>query len=226
MSIMHRNLGNELFLLMGNLSKVTDCREVIRLFTEGLSSMFEDVEFEYAPDADPLKRFSLELATSTTNMGHIFVKGPWENFSPDVRALIGNSVSMLASILANHFEAEQLAKEKDLLETEVAKRTEELLEAKQSLEAKTRELARYFTTSKALLGIADTDGYLLRMNNEWQRTLGYAPSEPEDRNLIDFVHPDNVEATEAALSQLKRQEEVLGVENRFRCKDDSYRWLE
>ena len=42
---------------------------------------------------------------------------------------------------------------------------------------------------------------------------------------IDFVHPDDVPATIAAGERLKQGQEVRSFENRYRCKDGSYRWL-
>jgi PAS domain S-box-containing protein len=96
----------------------------------------------------------------------------------------------------------------------------------QALEAKTEELDRYFTSSLDLLCIADTDGYFRRLNPEWETTLGYAVTELEGRQFLEFVHPEDLEATIATLSQLKSQQQILNFENRYRCKDGSYRWIE
>ncbi len=96
----------------------------------------------------------------------------------------------------------------------------------EALQAKTQELDRYFTSSLDLLCIADTDGYFRRLNPEWETTLGYPIAELEDRQFLEFVHPEDMEATVAAISQLKAQQQVLSFENRYRCKDGSYRWIE
>ncbi|MFH0824317.1 MAG: PAS domain S-box protein, partial [Pseudomonadota bacterium] len=77
-----------------------------------------------------------------------------------------------------------------------------------------------------LLCIADTDGRFLRLNPEWERTLGYSLSELEGKGFLEFVHQDDVESTMAAVSDLRNQKEVLCFENRYRCKDGSYRWIE
>ncbi|MGB8980959.1 MAG: PAS domain S-box protein [Anaerolineales bacterium] len=96
----------------------------------------------------------------------------------------------------------------------------------EALQAKTQELDRYFTSSLDLLCIADTDGYFHRLNPEWEKTLGYTLAELEGRQLLEFVHPQDVEATVAAIGQLKAQQQVQSFENRYRCKDGSYRWIE
>jgi PAS domain S-box-containing protein len=95
-----------------------------------------------------------------------------------------------------------------------------------ALRAKTEELDRYFTNSLDLLCIADTDGYFRRLNPEWERTLGYSLAELEGRRFLDFVHPDDVPATLAALHKLSSREHVLNFVNRYRHRDGSYRWIE
>ncbi|MBN2122718.1 MAG: PAS domain S-box protein [Deltaproteobacteria bacterium] len=98
--------------------------------------------------------------------------------------------------------------------------------AEEALREKTEELESFFTTALDLLCIANTDGYFLRLNREWERVLGYRLDELEGRPFLDFVHPDDVEATSAAVADLESQKEVLGFTNRYRCKDGSYRWME
>ncbi|HEX2997180.1 MAG TPA: PAS domain S-box protein, partial [Anaerolineales bacterium] len=98
--------------------------------------------------------------------------------------------------------------------------------AEQALQATTEELDRYFTSSLDLLCIADTNGYFRRVNPEWETTLGYTVDELEGRQFLEFVHPEDMEATIAAISRLSDQQQVLNFENRYRCKDGSYRWIE
>ena len=95
-----------------------------------------------------------------------------------------------------------------------------------TLREKTEELDRYFTIGLDLLCIADTDGYFHRLNPEWEKTLGYTLAELEGHRFLDFVHPDDMESTLAAIAQLNQQHDVLNFENRYRCKDGSYRWIE
>jgi len=94
------------------------------------------------------------------------------------------------------------------------------------LREKTEELERYFSSSLDLLCIADTDGHFLRVNSQWEEILGYPVSELEGRRFLDFVHPDDIDATLAALSKLRDQEEVLNFENRYLSHDGTYRWIE
>jgi two-component system, cell cycle sensor histidine kinase and response regulator CckA len=98
--------------------------------------------------------------------------------------------------------------------------------AEEALQTKTDELDRYFTHSLDLLCIADTDGYFRRLNPEWEKTLGYPPSELEGKRFLDFVHPDDLEPTLKAVAELTSDREVLNFVNRYRCRDGSYRWIE
>ena len=46
------------------------------------------------------------------------------------------------------------------------------------------------------------------------------------RPWLDFVHPDDREATRGAGSTLLHDMEVMAFENRYRCADGSYKWLQ
>lgn len=98
--------------------------------------------------------------------------------------------------------------------------------AEEALRRQTEEMERYFSRSLDLLCIADTRGRFIRLNPEWERVLGYPVSELEGRAFLDLVHPDDREATLEAVSRLAAQEDVLSFENRYRCQDGTYRWIE
>jgi two-component system, cell cycle sensor histidine kinase and response regulator CckA len=95
-----------------------------------------------------------------------------------------------------------------------------------ALREKTDELDRYFTNALDLLCIADTDGHFRRLNKEWESALGYSVKDLEGKQFLDYVHPDDLESTRQAVSQLGAQREILNFVNRYRRKDGSYRWIE
>jgi PAS domain S-box-containing protein len=99
-------------------------------------------------------------------------------------------------------------------------------QAEAELKQQSEELELYFTSSLDLLCIANVDGRFVRLNPEWENVLGYSIAELEGRMFLDFVHPEDVEPTMAAVSRLENQEQVLNFVNRFCCKDGSYRWME
>lgn len=101
-----------------------------------------------------------------------------------------------------------------------------LKQIQDDLQQKTKELELFFSSTLDLLCIANTDGYFVRLNPEWERALGYQLQDMEGQRFLDFVHPDDLEATLTAIAQLSDQQEVLSFVNRYRHRDGSYRWLE
>ncbi|MFQ6044855.1 MAG: PAS domain S-box protein [Gemmatimonadales bacterium] len=84
----------------------------------------------------------------------------------------------------------------------------------------------FFELSRVLLCIAGYDGYFKRLNAAWEKTLGYAREELLAKPWMEFVHPEDREATAATAKQIiERGEEVIDFEHRFRAKDGSYRAL-
>ncbi|MBI4978025.1 MAG: PAS domain S-box protein [Spirochaetes bacterium] len=94
------------------------------------------------------------------------------------------------------------------------------------LREKAEELDRFFTTNLDLLCIADTDGNFHRINPEWEKALGYTIEELMGKKFLELVHPDDMEATLAAVANLAEQKTVTDFVNRYRRKDGSYRYIE
>ncbi|MFV9504509.1 MAG: PAS domain S-box protein [Oscillochloridaceae bacterium umkhey_bin13] len=93
--------------------------------------------------------------------------------------------------------------------------------------AAARELnAAFFDHALAMLCIAGFDGYFKRINPMWSQVLGFSEAELLAEPRLNFVHPDDVAATRAVTAQVTEQgRDVIAFENRYRCKDGSYRWL-
>ncbi len=83
----------------------------------------------------------------------------------------------------------------------------------------------FFRLSIELLAIANYEGVFTQTNPTWQKTLGYAPDELHGRALREFIHPDDVAATQTVVAKILQAETPLYFENRFRASDGGYRWL-
>lgn len=87
------------------------------------------------------------------------------------------------------------------------------------------DLDRFFNYAIDMLCIAGTDGYLKKVNPAFTRTLGYTAAELLQRPFTEFVHPDDRYDTVAEVGKLSTGTPSLSFENRYRCKDGSYRDL-
>jgi PAS domain S-box-containing protein len=84
---------------------------------------------------------------------------------------------------------------------------------------------RFFAISIDLLCFLDFNGYFKRLNPAWERTLGFTIEELMSRPFIEFVHPDDRERTLNQNRSVRDGGRALGFENRYLCKDGTYRWL-
>jgi len=90
------------------------------------------------------------------------------------------------------------------------------------------EISRYYDASLDLLATADLNGRFTRVNRAWERTLGHSPETMCSRPFIEFVHPEDRDATIAETAALSdgSPHVTIGFRNRVRAADGSYRWLE
>jgi PAS domain S-box-containing protein len=84
---------------------------------------------------------------------------------------------------------------------------------------------RHFNQSLDLLCIAGLDGYFKEVNPSWTRVLGWTREELLARPVEDFMHPEDRARTLQARANLAKGVPLRELENRYLCKDGSYRWL-
>jgi PAS domain S-box-containing protein len=88
-----------------------------------------------------------------------------------------------------------------------------------------QERDRFFDLSIDLLATGNFAGYFTRLNPSFERVLGFTNAELMAQPFSNFVHPDDLQHTIAGASGLSTGTEAIDFENRYRCKDGSYRWL-
>jgi PAS domain S-box-containing protein len=104
-------------------------------------------------------------------------------------------------------------------------RERELHQRVQEIDEARGELDQFFNVSLELLCIAGFDGRFRRVNPSWQKVLGWSPEQLAAVPFVEFVHTDDVAATNREAARLTDGDITVGFENRYRCSDGSYRWL-
>jgi PAS domain S-box-containing protein len=97
------------------------------------------------------------------------------------------------------------------LETEIAERI--------------RERDRIWHVSEDLLGVSNFDGYFTSANPAWTTLLGWSEDEIKRMHVSELRHPDDAEHSMAGRRRLAEGIPTVRMENRFRHKDGSWRWL-
>ena len=88
-------------------------------------------------------------------------------------------------------------------------------------------LERHLEMSLDLICTSSFEGHFVQLNPAWTNVLGFDLEELTRRPFVDFVHPDDLEATLAEVDEQARSgQSVFNFQNRYLCSDGSYRWLE
>jgi len=138
---------------------------------------------------------------------------------------------------ALHENAQRLAQDRPLLAAsgsdEIGALDEALHEAAGLLATRARalreaseEIDHFFLLSLDLQCIAGFDGYFKRVNAAWTDALGWTPDELMARPYVEFIHPEDLAATNRESASLSAGAKTMMFENRYRTKAGSYRWLE
>ncbi len=92
-----------------------------------------------------------------------------------------------------------------------------------------KEYRLFFDIVPELVCIAGNDGYFSRLNEYWQAVLGYSEEELLATPIGDFIHPDERQDILAAIAGVTKPgaaNTTFHLTNRFRHRDESYRWFE
>jgi PAS domain S-box-containing protein len=83
----------------------------------------------------------------------------------------------------------------------------------------------FFDLSYEMLATSTFDGYFQTVNGSFERVLGYTEDELLRSPFLTFVHPEDRQATVEEFERLVAGERRTGFENRYRCRNGSYRRL-
>ncbi len=88
------------------------------------------------------------------------------------------------------------------------------------------ERSRFFVLSQDMLCTIGFNGTIRDVNPAGIEMLGYAKAQLLGMPYIELIHPDDLQASLAAASAVSGGKALILFENRYRCQDGSYRWLQ
>jgi PAS domain S-box-containing protein len=108
----------------------------------------------------------------------------------------------------------------------VAQDITERKQAEEELKSKTDDFERIFNLSAYMVCIATPEGIFQKVSPAFIDTLGFSEEELLAKPFDEFVHPDDKKATTDKLEHMGRGIPTIRFQNRYICKDGSYKWLE
>ncbi|MCF8363959.1 MAG: PAS domain S-box protein [Prolixibacteraceae bacterium] len=99
------------------------------------------------------------------------------------------------------------------------------IEKREEVENKLRDSDKFFNHASDMLCIAGFDGYFKVLNPAWEKILGWSHDEMLSKPWNEFVHRDDVTATNNVKATIIGGEQAYSFENRFLCKNGEYKWL-
>lgn len=90
---------------------------------------------------------------------------------------------------------------------------------------RTADRDRMWRLSTDIMLVADFGGMIMAVNPAWPAILGRSEGESLGMDFAHLVHPDDRDATLAAVARLEQGAATLRFENRYLHRDGSYRWI-
>lgn len=89
-----------------------------------------------------------------------------------------------------------------------------------------KNLQKTFDISPSIICKANLNtGFFIEVNNAVTNILGYSPDEFKSKPLLEFIHPDDRPVVGDVIAEQLSGKEVVFFENRYLCKDGSYKWM-
>jgi PAS domain S-box-containing protein len=114
---------------------------------------------------------------------------------------------------------------KILLAIKTYQREAFLIKNKSESESLETQFEHFFEFSSDFLCIAGIDGYFKKINFNFEKKLGYSEQELLSKQFLEFVHPDDIDRTLMIINSLDQGQTIINFENRYRCKNGTYKWL-
>ncbi|MBO0736996.1 MAG: PAS domain S-box protein [Alphaproteobacteria bacterium] len=193
---------------------------------EALGHPLREVWWEIYPELGPLNEailrgeraalFAEDLTWTVQREGTTAEEARFTiSYSPIPDADAANGI---AGILVTCVETTERVREEEALRVHNQRLETEVVE-------RTRERNRIWEVCEELLGVSNFEGYLTSVNPAWTTLLGWSEDEIKRMHVSELRHPDDAEHSLAGRRRLAEGVPTVRLENRFRHKDGSWRWL-
>lgn len=113
------------------------------------------------------------------------------------------------------------------LDVDKQRTTEEALtrlnnELESEIQRRTAERDRMWRLSTDLMLVSTFDGQIEAVNPAWTRLLGWQNDQLVSKSFIEFIHPDDLEATKREMASLEDGVTTFSFTNRYRKADGDY----
>ena len=115
--------------------------------------------------------------------------------------------------------------EEDFVKAEPDAIQQPLSDRNPSFEMAEEVIDQLFQLSDGFMAIIGEDRFYKRLSPALNKALGYQEGVLEDQYFLDFVHDDDLEATETLLDRLFAGESIESAKFRHRCHDASFEWF-
>ncbi|ERP30831.1 sensor domain-containing diguanylate cyclase [Chitinivibrio alkaliphilus] len=88
-----------------------------------------------------------------------------------------------------------------------------------------QEIDILFRVSPDMFCVASFDGRFLEISPAWQTNTGWGTDELQNQEYLEYIHPDDRDATMNAMDLLSKGEVISSFDTRFRCKNGSWLWI-
>jgi len=123
-----------------------------------------------------------------------------------------------------------------VIDTEARQLSEEQRNALRLLGEEAMELIRmraqrniyqeFFELAPEMFCMIDAEGRFIHINSAWEKALNHKVQEIIGKNILSFIHPDDITSTKAVLNTLLEGKTISGFVNRYRTFQGSYRSLQ
>src|ERR1039458_3165081 len=88
-----------------------------------------------------------------------------------------------------------------------------------------RQTERFWELSLDIMCLVDFHNRFQDVNSAFERILGYSKDEVLGKSIADFMHPDDLTVSLVEAKLHLDGHIAHEFQNRYRCKDGSYKWM-